>query len=241
MSSFINAAFENGVLSVTLNRPGKLNALNIAMIAELGSVFAAWSAREEVVVATLTGAGTKCFSSGGDIQELSAIRTEADAMAFSTESRKALDTIRRFPVLVVALLNGDALGGGAELALACDLRIAAHHAKDWISAGAAQCFHRLGRGSRLIPVTRLEPGAGTAERDRHARCTAGACMRPCECGCSQEHQISEILSEIRGATRGAEATSHARVQGARYHAAGWHSSYRKSGTGERDLRSHMGT
>lgn len=64
-------------------------------------------------VAVLTGAGTRAFAAGGDLDELKAVRTEAQALAFAAETRAALDTIRRFPVPVIAMLNGDALGGGA--------------------------------------------------------------------------------------------------------------------------------
>src|SRR5579872_6331029 len=102
MSNFIIVNFGGGILSVTINRPEKLNALNVPMITELGFTFSEWSAREDVAVATLTGAGAKCFVSGGDVQELSLIRSESDAAQFSTASRKSLDAIRRFPAPVVA-------------------------------------------------------------------------------------------------------------------------------------------
>lgn len=129
MNELVATAFEGGVLRVTLSRPEKRNALSNALIAAIGETFADWSGRDNVSVAVLTGAGDKAFASGGDLKELESLREEADALAFAARTRAALDRIRRFPVPVIAVLNGDALGGGAELAMACDLRIAMAHAR----------------------------------------------------------------------------------------------------------------
>jgi len=129
MSGLVSTQYDNGALTVRLNRPEKRNALSRALIADMAAAFTAWSGRGDVAVAVLTGAGTKAFASGGDLDELNAITTEAQAVSFAAETRAALDTIRRFPVPVIAVLNGDALGGGAELALACDLRIGFAHAR----------------------------------------------------------------------------------------------------------------
>jgi enoyl-CoA hydratase len=129
VSELVATDFENGVLHVTLLRPEKRNALSNALIAAIGTTFATWSERDDVSVAVLTGTGDKAFASGGDLKELESLREEADAVAFAARARAALDTIRRFPVPVVAVLNGDAFGGGAELAMACDLRVAMAHAR----------------------------------------------------------------------------------------------------------------
>jgi enoyl-CoA hydratase len=129
VSDLVATAFENGVLRVTLMRPEKRNALSDALIAEIGATFAHWSTREDVAIATLTGAGDKAFASGGDLKELESMRTEAEALAFAARTRRAFDQIRRFPVPVVAIVNGDALGGGAELSMACDQRIGLAHAR----------------------------------------------------------------------------------------------------------------
>jgi enoyl-CoA hydratase len=129
MSKLLEIEFRDGLLAITINRPEKRNALSRELIGEIAATFTAWSEREDVAIAVLRGCGTKTFAAGGDLQELNAIKTEAQALAFASETRKALDTIRRFPVPVVAVLNGDALGGGAELALACDLRVALAHAR----------------------------------------------------------------------------------------------------------------
>ncbi len=129
MSELVVTAFEDGVLHVTLSRPEKRNALGNALIAAIEATFSEWSHRADVSIAVLTGAGDKAFASGGDLKELESLRSETDALAFAARTRAALDTIRRFPVPVVAVLNGDALGGGAELAMACDLRVAMAYAR----------------------------------------------------------------------------------------------------------------
>jgi enoyl-CoA hydratase len=129
MSELVTSTQTGGVLTVTLRRPQKRNALNLPLIEELSATFTRWSEREDIVVAVLTGEGDKAFASGGDVTELATLREEAETLAFAEATRVALDTIRRFPAPVVGAVNGDALGGGAELALACDLRFAASHAR----------------------------------------------------------------------------------------------------------------
>ena len=152
MSKLVTTEFENGTLSLTLNRPEKRNALSRALIAQIAATFTAWSESDDVAVAVLTGAGTKAFASGGDLDELNAIKTEAQAVSFAAETRTALDTIRRFPVPVIAVLNGDALGGGAELALACDLRIAAAHARIGFLQARLNIATAWGGGSDLFQL-----------------------------------------------------------------------------------------
>ncbi len=152
MSELITTGFERGVLTVMLHRPEKRNALSRALIAEVEAAFRLWSVRDDVVVALITGAGDKAFASGGDIYELNSIKTEKEALAFARETRAALDTIRRFPVPVVAVLNGDALGGGAELAMACDLRIATPHAKIGFLQGQLNIATAWGGGTDLFQL-----------------------------------------------------------------------------------------
>lgn len=116
-------------LDVTIDRPEKRNALSMTALGALKAAFERHAADETIRVCVLTGAGERSFAAGGDLRELSVLRTGDEAAAMSREARGALDAVRRFPVPVVAALNGDALGGGAELAVACDMRIAAHHAR----------------------------------------------------------------------------------------------------------------
>jgi enoyl-CoA hydratase/carnithine racemase len=124
----LDVALDNKCLKVTINRPAKRNALNLALLDSIKEAFAEHR-HAEINVAVLTSAGDKAFAAGGDLQELDSLRSSAQARAMSEHVHTVLDEIRYFPVPVIAALNGVALGGGAELALACDLRIAAAHAE----------------------------------------------------------------------------------------------------------------
>jgi enoyl-CoA hydratase len=111
------------VLRVSLNRPDKHNPLSRAVLARLRDIFTEGWSESDLACVVLRGAGERYFAAGGDLRDLADLRTDAEARAMANDSRAALDAIRAFPVPVVALVNGDALGGGAELAVACDLRV----------------------------------------------------------------------------------------------------------------------
>ena len=116
------------VLRITINRPEKRNALSLGLLDELGETLDLQRGAD-LKCAIITGAGDRAFAAGGDLKELDAIRSKEDTRVMSERGHAALDRIRYFPVPVIAALNGLALGGGAELAMACDLRIAAAHAE----------------------------------------------------------------------------------------------------------------
>jgi enoyl-CoA hydratase len=119
---------DGDILRLTINRPEKRNALSMGLLKELGAALHAHR-RTPVKCVLLTGAGDKAFAAGGDLQELAATRTEKQTRIMAEHGHTALDEIRYFPVPVIGALNGLALGGGAELAMACDMRIAAAHAE----------------------------------------------------------------------------------------------------------------
>jgi enoyl-CoA hydratase len=121
-------ASKAGSFGVAVNRPEKRNALSLRVLSRLGELFRSFRDDERILAAVVTGAGDRAFAAGGDIAELASVRDLASARQVSLHGKAALDEIRYFPVPVVALLNGVALGGGAELALACDVRVAAERA-----------------------------------------------------------------------------------------------------------------
>ena len=113
---------------VTLDRPKVLNALNAMVLAELDSTFAELAANAEIRVVLLTGAGGRAFAAGADISELAAL-SAAEGEAFALKGQAVLRRIETLDKPVLACIQGFALGGGCELAMACTLRSAADDAK----------------------------------------------------------------------------------------------------------------
>ncbi len=128
--TFTNLLVEDrgAVRRITLNRPEKLNALNLATLRELLSAFTAAASDDGVRVVVLTGAGPKAFVAGADIAEMNSL-TPIQARDFSREGQRLMRTIETLGKPVIAMVNGFALGGGLELAMACHLRIAADSAR----------------------------------------------------------------------------------------------------------------
>lgn len=124
----ITYAVEDGIGTITLNRPKVLNALNIQLVKEL--IEAVAEAREDtnVQVVVLTGAGDKAFAAGADIAELAKL-DPLEAVTFARRGQRLTRDLERLGKPVIAAVNGFALGGGCELAMACTLRVAAETAK----------------------------------------------------------------------------------------------------------------
>ena len=120
---------DGAVAVVTVNRPKVLNALNAATVAELGGVFADLKADDSVRVVILTGAGEKSFVAGADISELAA-QSPASAHIVARNGQAAFAAIERLGKPVIAAVNGFALGGGCELAMACTLAHKPHRLKN---------------------------------------------------------------------------------------------------------------
>ncbi len=129
--SYENILFEtqNGIGTITINRPNKLNALNKNTIRELHEALADANNDKQVKVIVLTGSGEKAFVAGADISEFAHFDTENGEKLAAKGQELLFDFIENLSTPVIAAVNGFALGGGLELAMACHLRIASDNAK----------------------------------------------------------------------------------------------------------------
>jgi enoyl-CoA hydratase len=119
---------ETGILTVTINRPEKLNALNVDTIAELGKMIDYANEEPSVKGVIIIGSGEKAFVAGADITEIAEL-SQNEAKEFSKRGNRVFSNIEKSSVPVIAVINGFALGGGCELAMACHIRIASANAK----------------------------------------------------------------------------------------------------------------
>ena len=166
--AFENLLYEkrDGIGHVTVNRPEKLNALNRKTMDELHVCFQEIERDNEVRAVILTGAGEKAFVGGADINEL-AVQTPVEGKELSMRGQKILDLIEHLGKPVIAAVNGYALGGGCELALACTIRIASENARLGQPevklglipgyAGTQRLPRLVGRGRALEMVLSGEP------------------------------------------------------------------------------------
>jgi enoyl-CoA hydratase len=124
----IKTETRDGILYVTIDRPKVLNALNAKTVAEIGRAFSEARDDDSIRCVILTGSGEKAFVAGADINEL-ATMTPLIGKQVSEKGQNVFLEIERFPKPVIAAINGFALGGGCELALACHIRIASEKAQ----------------------------------------------------------------------------------------------------------------
>jgi enoyl-CoA hydratase/carnithine racemase len=145
----VDLEVDDGLAIVTIDRPQARNAISLETMGQLEK------ALDGAVGATalvLTGAGDRAFVSGGDLKELAALRTEEQAAAMSFRMRSICDRIASFPAPVVAALNGHALGGGAEFAVAADIRLAADDIKIGFNQVALAIMPAWGGAERLVEL-----------------------------------------------------------------------------------------
>ncbi len=124
----INYTVENGVATIAINRPKALNALNLATLTELKDVVEKIAVDKAVQVVIITGAGEKSFVAGADIVEMST-KNAVEGRVWGQVGQNIFTEIENLPQPVIAAVNGFALGGGCELACACDIRYASENAK----------------------------------------------------------------------------------------------------------------
>jgi len=151
-------AKEDGIGIITINRPQVLNVLNIEVFSELNEMFAEIENDPEIRVVIITGAGDKAFVAGVDILEIKD-KNSVDINRFIVIARRAGDRIYNLSKPVIAAINGYAFGGGNELALACDLRIASEKAQfgqQEINLGIIPGGGAIPRLTQLVGLTRAK-------------------------------------------------------------------------------------
>ena len=159
----VDLELDEGLAVVTIDRPHARNAIAPTTMDELDKALDAAAGARALVI---TGAGDRAFVSGGDLKQLSAIRTEEDAMAMALRMRGICDRIAAFPGPVIAALNGHAFGGGAEVAVAADIRVAADDIRIGFNQVALAIMPAWGGAERLAQLVGkgralMLAGAGT--------------------------------------------------------------------------------
>jgi enoyl-CoA hydratase len=124
----VDVKIDEGIAVVTMNRPHALNAFNSEHLDLLGAAFHTLSREGNVRVVILTGAGDRAFAAGADIKEMIHL-TPAEGLAFGRKGQALTSAVERLPQPVIAAVNGYAFGGGCELAIACDIRLASENAR----------------------------------------------------------------------------------------------------------------
>ncbi len=148
----VNLITEDAVAKVTISRPKALNAINSQVLDELSQIIGQIESDPNVRVVVITGDGDKSFVAGADIAEMSKL-TPLEARNFLTRGQRLLDRIENLNAITVARVNGYALGGGLELALACDIRIASENALvglPEVSLGLIPSFGGTQRLTRVV-------------------------------------------------------------------------------------------
>ena len=120
---------KNGIATITINRPNKLNALNKETIQELHDAFSYLDQDQNVRVIVLTGSGEKAFVAGADISEFANFGMDEGSKLAAKGQKLLFDFVENLSTPVIAAVNGFALGGGLELAMACHFRVASNNAK----------------------------------------------------------------------------------------------------------------
>jgi len=126
--NYVKIDIKNYIATITINRPEALNAMNKIVVAELRKATEDCEENNDVGVIVITGSGDKAFVAGADIKSMQKM-SGREALEFSREGHEMTMVIENSPKPVIAAINGFALGGGCEIALACDMRIASENAK----------------------------------------------------------------------------------------------------------------
>lgn len=148
----VQLAKEEGIAVITINRPEALNAINSQVLKELDIVLEYMKVDPEVGVVIITGEGTKAFVAGADISLMQSMSVD-EAYSFAKFGQDVFAKIETLPQIVIAAVNGFALGGGCELAMACDIRVASENARfgqPEVNLGITPGFGGTQRLARLV-------------------------------------------------------------------------------------------
>ena len=145
----VDLELDDGLAVITIDRPKARNAIAPETMEQLD---AALDGAEGATALVIKGAGDRAFVSGGDLKQLAALRTEADAAAMARRMRAVCDRIATFASVTVAVLNGHALGGGAEFAVAADIRLAAADIKIGFNQVSLEIMPAWGGAERLAEL-----------------------------------------------------------------------------------------
>ena len=178
----VSIEIDAGIAVITIDRPDVRNAIGFATIDELDAAFDRVAASEAEVL-VVRGGGERAFVSGGDLKELSAIRSHDDAVGMASRIRRVLDRMADLPLPVVAALNGHALGGGAEVAIAADIRIAADDVKigfNQVTLGIVPAWAaRSGSRRRSAAAARCWRSRAASSTTPRPRCRSGSSTSSC--------------------------------------------------------------
>lgn len=145
----VDLEIEDGLAVITIDRPHARNAISLETMGQLEK---ALDGAEGARALAITGAGDRAFVSGGDLKELSALRTEEEASAMALRMRTICDRIAEFPGPVIAAINGHALGGGAEVAVAAGIRLAADDIRIGFNQVSLEIMPAWGGAERLAAL-----------------------------------------------------------------------------------------
>jgi crotonobetainyl-CoA hydratase len=176
---------QGDVALVTLNRPHRHNAINAALNHFLGAAIRRAEA-EDVAVVVLTGAGEKAFCAGGDMLEMSGVEAGADALPPRAEQLDGYEVLSATPLPVIAAINGYCFGGGARLAVSCDIRLAAAHASFRLPGVEYGLVVTAAMLPRLVGTSKAKEWIYTARRFEAAEALAAGLL-------SAVHPAAELL------------------------------------------------
>ncbi len=210
----VDLELEDGLAVITIDRPNARNAISLETMDQFDK---ALDGAEGATALVVTGAGDRAFVSGGDLKELSALRTEREAGAMAWRMRSICDRIAGFAGPTIAALNGHTLGGGAEVAVAADIRLAADDIKIGFNQVALEIMPAWGGAERLVELVGfskalLLAGTGTILTAQQA-CDSGLVdkLYPRESFDTDWRQVATALAhrpaaEIKRVMRGVTTT-----------------------------------